>query len=75
MQKALITSDNGKRLVLQHKLYFRVTTAFPVVVLYMYYTKKPNVFPQEKLKIPYNILSTSKASIIILFKGNIEIFM
>ena len=41
----------------------------------MYYTKKPNVFPQEKLKIPYNILSISKASIIILFKGNIEIFM
>ena len=41
----------------------------------MYYTKKPNVFPQEKLKIPYNILSMSKASIITLFKGNIEIFM
>ena len=38
----------------------------------MYYTKKPNVFPQEKLKIPYNILFMLKASIYTLLKVNIE---
>lgn len=75
MQKALITTSNGKRLVLQHQFYFRVTTAFPVVVLYMYYTDKPNVFPQQKLEIPYNILFMLKASIFTLFKVNIEIFV
>ena len=41
----------------------------------MYYTKKPNVFPQEKLKIPYNILSISKTSIYTLLKVNIEFFI
>ena len=41
----------------------------------MYYTDKPNVFPQEKLKIPYNILSMLKASIFTLYKDNIRTFM
>ena len=41
----------------------------------MYYTKKPNVFPQEKLKIPYNILFMLKASIYTLLKVNIEFFI
>lgn len=75
IQKALITSDNGHRLVLQHYFYFRVTTAFPVVVLYMYYTDKPNIFPQQKLEIPYNILFMLKTSIYTLFKVNIEFFI
>lgn len=41
----------------------------------MYYTDKPNVFPQEKLKIPYNILSMLKASIFTLYKDNIRTSM
>ena len=41
----------------------------------MYYTDKPNVIPQEKLEIPYNILFMLKASIFTLFKANIEIFV
>ena len=40
MQKALITTRNGNRLVLQHELYFRAATAFPVAFLYLYYTDK-----------------------------------
>jgi len=40
----------------------------------MYYTDKPNVFPQQKLEIPYNILFMLKTSILTLFKVNIEIF-
>lgn len=41
----------------------------------MYYTDKPNVIPQQKLEIPYNILFMLKASIFTLFKVNIEIFV
>ena len=41
----------------------------------MYYTDKPNVFPQEKLKIPYNILLVSKAIIYALYKAYINTFM
>ena len=41
----------------------------------MYYTDKPNVFPQEKLKIPYNILFILKTSIFTLYKDNINIFI
>ena len=47
MQKALITTSNGKRLVL----------------------------PQEKLKIPYNILFILKTSIFTLYKDNISTFI
>ena len=38
----------------------------------MYYTDNPNVFPQQKLEIPYNILFMLKTSIYTLFKVNIE---
>ena len=41
----------------------------------MYYTDKPNVFPQEKIKIPYNILLVSKAIIYTLYKAYINTFM
>ena len=41
----------------------------------MYYTDKPNVFPQEKLKIPYNILSTQKRIICTLYKAYTPIFI
>ena len=41
----------------------------------MYYTKKPNVFPQEKLEIPYNILFILKTSIFTLYKDNISTFI
>ena len=41
----------------------------------MYYTDKPNVFPQEKLKIPYNILFILKTSIFTLYKDNISTFI
>lgn len=41
----------------------------------MYYTDKPNVFPQQKLEIPYNILFMLKTSIYTLFKVNIEFFI
>ena len=41
----------------------------------MYYTDKPNVFPQEKLKIPYNILSAQKRIICTLYKAYTPIFI
>ena len=41
----------------------------------MYYTDKPNVFPQEKIKIPYNILSVPKRIICTLYKAYINTFM
>ena len=41
----------------------------------MYYTDKPNVFPQEKLKIPYNILFILKTSIFTLYKVYIWVFI
>ena len=41
----------------------------------MYYTDKPNVFPQEKLKIPYNILSVPKRIICTLYKAYTPIFI
>ena len=47
----------------------------PVAFLYLYYTDKPNVFPQEKIKIPYNILLVSKAIIYTLYKAYINTFM
>ena len=43
--------------------------------IYMYYTDNPNVFPQQKLEIPYNILFMLKTSIYTLFKVNIEFFI
>ena len=40
----------------------------------MYYTDKPNVFPQQKLKIPYNILSAKKESFVLYIdSGNLKI--
>ena len=41
----------------------------------MYYTDKPNVIPQEKLKIPYNILSAQKRIICTLYKAYTPIFI
>ena len=41
----------------------------------MYYTDKPNVFPQQKLEIPYNILFILKTSIFTLYKDNISTFI
>ena len=41
----------------------------------MYYTDKPNVFPQEKLKIPYNILKCQKTSISSLHKVQMIVFL
>ena len=41
----------------------------------MYYTDKPNVFPQQKLEIPYNILFILKSSIFTLYKDNISTFL
>lgn len=41
----------------------------------MYYTDKPNVFPQQKLEIPYNILFILKSSIFTLYKDNISTFI
>ena len=41
----------------------------------MYYTDKPNVFPQQKLKIPYNILSVPKRIICTLYKVYTPIFI
>ena len=41
----------------------------------MYYTDKPNVFPKQKLEIPYNILFILKSSIFTLYKDNISTFL
>ena len=41
----------------------------------MYYTDKPNVFSQQKLKIPYNILSVPKRIICTLYKVYTPIFI
>ena len=41
----------------------------------MYYTDKPNVFSQQKLEIPYNILSVPKRIIYTLYKVYTPIFI
>lgn len=41
----------------------------------MYYTDKPNVFSQQKLEIPYNILSVPKRIICTLYKVYTPIFI
>ena len=41
----------------------------------MYYTDKPNVIPQEKLKIPYNTLKYLKTSISSLHKEQMLVFL
>ena len=50
---------------------FPTPSCFP----FLYYTDKPNVFPQEKIKIPYNILLVSKTIIYTLYKAYINTFM